>query len=215
MTAPRSTPGANPGARDLELLHGTDIYLIDQLLRGRIAPGARVFDAGCGGGRNLRWFLAHGHPIVAVDMDSAAVEGALMRSAGWAPEGAPTPEFRVARLEDCGSAYQADIVLCNAVLHFARDPEHFAAMLSGAWRVLAPGGLFFARLASSIGIEDRVQPLGDQRFKLPDGSQRFLVDEAELLRWTEELGGELLDPLKTTNVQGLRAMTTWVMRRRL
>ncbi|MDX1578091.1 MAG: class I SAM-dependent methyltransferase, partial [Gemmatimonadota bacterium] len=30
-----------------------DIYLFDQLLRGRITPDMRVLDAGCGNGRNL------------------------------------------------------------------------------------------------------------------------------------------------------------------
>ena len=47
--------------------------------------------------------------------------------------------------------------------------------------------------------------------RLPDGSDRFLVDEAMLLEATERLGGRLLDPLKTTNVQNLRCMTTWVL----
>jgi len=34
-----------------------------------------------------------------------------------------------------------------------------------------------------------------------------------LLDWARRLGGELLDPIKTTVVQHQRAMTTWVMRR--
>jgi 2-polyprenyl-3-methyl-5-hydroxy-6-metoxy-1,4-benzoquinol methylase len=29
-----------------------DIYWFDQLLRGRIVPGMRILDAGCGFGRN-------------------------------------------------------------------------------------------------------------------------------------------------------------------
>jgi hypothetical protein len=33
------------------------------------------------------------------------------------------------------------------------------------------------------------------------------------MRLTAELGGELLDPLKTTVVQNQRSMTTWVMRK--
>ena len=37
-----------------------DIYLFDQILRKRIAPGMRVFDAGCGHGRNLVFFLNQG-----------------------------------------------------------------------------------------------------------------------------------------------------------
>ena len=74
-----------------------------------------------------------------------------------------------------------DVVIASAVLHFARDEAQWHAMVSGAWRVLAPGGMLFCRLASSIGMEDRVQPLGGRRFRLPDGSDRFLVDEAMLV----------------------------------
>lgn len=102
------------------------------------------------------------------------------------------------------------------MLHFARDDAHFDAMLRGCWRVLAPGGLFFCRLASSIGIESRVQRLeGSQgrRHRLPDGSERYLADEALLAAATQNLGGTLADPLKTTVVQNQRAMTTWVMRK--
>ena len=53
--------------------------------------------------------------------------------------------------------------------------------------------------------------LGDERYLLQDGSERFLVDEERLVAATERLGATLLDPIKTTVVQGLRAMTTWVL----
>ena len=46
---------------------------------------------------------------------------------------------------------------------------------------------------------------------MPDGDERFLVDEAFLMTATAELAGTLLDPLKTTVVQGTRSMTTWVV----
>ena len=108
----------------------------------------------------------------------------------------------------------ADVVISSAVLHFARDHVHFAAMLEGTWRMLAPQGLLFCRLASSIGMADRVRPIGGGRFLLPDSSERYLVDERGLLAWTQKLGGELVDPLKTTIVQDQRCMTTWVVRRR-
>jgi hypothetical protein len=99
------------------------------------------------------------------------------------------------------------------VLHFARDDEHFAALLHGSWRVLRAGGLFFCRLASSIGIEPEIRPVAGRRHRLPDGSERYLVDEALILEWTRRLGGDLADPIKTTVVQHQRAMTTWVARR--
>jgi hypothetical protein len=81
-------------------------------------------------------------------------------------------------------------------------------MVQEMWRVLGPNGVFFARLASNIGLEAVVGQAG-RMARLPDGSDRFLVDEAMLLRWTERLGGRLADPIKTTNVQQKRCMTTW------
>jgi hypothetical protein len=86
-------------------------------------------------------------------------------------------------------------------------------MLHESWRVLAPGGLFFCRLASTIGMEGRVQPAGGRRYRLPDGSERYLVDESLLLGLSRGLGGRLVDPLKTTVVQDARCMTTWVLRK--
>ena len=63
-------------------------------------------------------------------------------------------------------------------------------MVQEMWRVLAPNGLFFARLASNIGLESLVGPAG-RVVRLPDGSNRFVVDESMLLGWTERLGGRL------------------------
>jgi tellurite methyltransferase len=188
-----------------------DIYLFDQLLRGRIAPGMTVFDAGCGGGRNLVFFIRNGYQVFAADEDPGAVEH-IRRLA----PSVPPASFRAEPLESLSFPDSfADVVICSAVLHFARDDEHFSSMLRGAWRVLKPGGLFFCRLASSIGMETRVQPIGGRRFLLPDGSERYLVDEPMLMEWTARFGAELLDPLKTTVVQNQRSMTTWVLRRPL
>ncbi len=186
-----------------------DIYLFDQLLRGRIAPGMRIFDAGCGGGRNLVYFLREGYDVYGVDADSSAV-AAIRRFASHLP----AANFRAEPLEAMSfpDAF-ADVVLSSAVLHFARDDAQFDAMLRGTWRVLKPGGLLFCRLASSIGMEQQVHRLAGRRFLLPDGSERYLVDEQILMRFTADLGGELVDPLKTTVVQNQRCMTTWVLRK--
>ena len=76
---------------------------------------------------------------------------------------------------------------------------------------LLQGRIRIRRFVVCIGIEERVELLEGRRHLLPDGSQRFLVDESFLLGLTRELGGILADPLKTTNVQNLRCMTTWVV----
>jgi ubiquinone/menaquinone biosynthesis C-methylase UbiE len=106
-----------------------------------------------------------------------------------------------------------DVVISSAVLHFARDEEHWDAMLREMWRVLRRGGLFFARLATDLGHETRVRPLGNRRFIMPDGDERFLVDEEYIMDATRRVRGTLVDPLKTSVVQNMRSMMTWVARR--
>src|SRR5439155_10484661 len=130
-----------------------DIYLFDQLLRGRIGREMRVFDAGCGSGRNLVYFLKEGYDVFGVDTDPNAVEQTRRLAACCAPA-LPASNFRVESIEETAftDAF-ADLVLSSAVLHFARSGDHFRAMLHGTWRVLKPGGLLFCRLASSIGME--------------------------------------------------------------
>jgi tellurite methyltransferase len=190
-----------------------DIYLFDQLLRGRIKIGMRILDAGCGSGRNLVHFLQAGHEIYAADKDTAAIEEVRRLARRLAPR-LPAENFRIEPVEamtfhDCC----ADFVISSAVLHFARNDAHFQAMLAGTWRVLKPGGILFCRLASSIGMADRFRRVEGRRFVLPDSTERYLVDEQMLMDLTESLGGELADPLKTTVVQNQRCMTTWVLRK--
>ena len=108
-----------------------------------------------------------------------------------------------------------DVVLSSAVLHFARDEEQWLAMVNEMWRMLKPGGLFFARLASMIGMKDQVKLIEGRRYHLPDGSDRFLVDQGMLKRVTAALGGEFVEPIKTTVVENMRAMTTWVVKKKL
>lgn len=199
---------------DLERQFGAiDIYLFDQLLRGRLPPGHCVLDAGCGTGRNLVYLLQSGYDVFAADADPQAIE-AVRRLAGRLAPHLPADNFRAEPLESMSfpDAF-ADAVISSAVLHFAKDDEQFHGMLRGAWRALKPGGLFFCRLASTIGMEARMDRIAGRRFRLPDGSQRYLVDEEMLLALTRELGGTLLDPLKTTVVQDQRCMTTWVVRK--
>jgi SAM-dependent methyltransferase len=200
--------------RDLETQFGAiDIYLFDQLLRHRIHSGMRVLDAGCGGGRNLVYLLQNGYEVFANDESPDAVAAVQALASRLAPR-LPAANFRVEPVERMSFAdASADVVISSAVLHFARDDEQFEAMVQEMWRVLAPRGVLFARLASSIGIETGIRRIAGRRCHLPDGSERYLVDAALLADLTRRLGGELLDPLKTTVVQDQRAMTTWVLRK--
>lgn len=172
-----------------------------------------ICDAGCGNGRNLVYLLREGYNVFAVDADPGAIASVRDLAAELAPS-LPRQNFRVDRLEALMfPASFADVVISNAVLHFAADNRQFLEMLHGTWRLLRPGGLFFCRLASSIGLEDRISLVNERRFLLPDGSERYLVDERLLTGLLLTLGAELLDPIKTTVVQDQRSMTTWVLRK--
>ncbi|MGH9689780.1 MAG: class I SAM-dependent methyltransferase [Candidatus Acidiferrales bacterium] len=191
-----------------------DIYLFDQLLKGRISPGMRIVDAGCGSGRNLVYLLREGYEVYAADSDSQAVHSVRSLARKLAPA-LPASNFRVEAVEHMSfDDACADVVVSNTVFHFARDDAHFQSMLLGSWRVLKPGGLFFCRLASSIGMESQFERIQGRRFRSPDGAERYLVDEALLASIVERLGGQLADPLKTTVVQNQRSMTTWVLRKK-
>jgi SAM-dependent methyltransferase len=190
-----------------------DIYVFDQLLKGRIAPGMTVLDAGCGGGRNLIYLLREGYRVFACDIRAAEVDEVRALALELNPS-LPASNFRVEPVEAMTfpDAF-ADVVFCNTVLHFARDDAHFQAMLDGLWRVLKPGGILFCRLGSTIGMESQVVRISARRFSSPDGSERYLVDAEQLLAHTRRLGAQLADPIKTTVVHAQRAMTTWVLRK--
>jgi tellurite methyltransferase len=201
---------------DLQAEFGAiDVYLFDQLLRGRITRTDRIVDAGCGGGRNLVFLLRGGFDVWGIDADPDQIREARLLGRALAPA-LPPDRFRVEPVEQSTLADAcATVVISSAMLHFARDDGHFDAMVRGIWRILAPGGMLWCRLASTIGMESRVVPLdrSGRRYRLPDGTVRYLVDEARLTALTHELGGQLLDPLKTTVVQDQRSMTTWVVRK--
>ncbi|MEP6833030.1 MAG: class I SAM-dependent methyltransferase [Gemmatimonas sp.] len=190
-----------------------DIYLFDQLLRGRITSNMSVLDCGCGGGRNLVYLLQNGFNVRGVDQEPRAIAAIRALAAELAPN-LPAENFRAEAVEAMSfDNASTDVVLSSAVLHFARDEQHLRAMITEMWRVLKPGGMLFCRLASTIGMEGRFAHIEGRVFRLLDGSVRFLVDAELLISLTQELGGELFDPIKTTVVHEQRCMTTWVLRK--
>lgn len=196
-----------------EAFGNIDIYLFDQLAKGTYDECNVILDAGCGTGRNLLYFLNSGAKVFGLDQNPEAILQ-LRNLASQFPQINPEENFKVSAVEQLSFEPESfDLVISSAVLHFAENLNHFEAMLNSMWRVLKPGGYFFCRLASDIGIESLVRFVGNGRYLLPDGSERFLVNQEMLLRLTENLGGELHEPIKTTNVQSLRSMTTWCVRK--
>ncbi len=112
-----------------------------------------MLDAGCGYGRNLVYLLREGCEVFALDANAEGVAHVRALAGELAPQ-LPPENFRVGAIEamDFPDAF-ADVVICSSVLHFARDEQHFLAMVSELWRVLRPGGMLFCRLGSRIGME--------------------------------------------------------------
>lgn len=200
-------------ARLQEALGDTDIYLLDQFLKGRVREGMRVLDAGCGGGRNLRFLLQAGFEVYGADVSPGAIKQLQQMAQLLAPH-LPAGHFRVEPVE--GMTFEEnsfDFIISSAVLHFASDEPHFEQMLLRMWQVLRPQGILFCRLASSIGIEGKIQLIDGRRYALPDGTTRFLADEDLLLRTAALLGARQIEPIKTVNVQHQRCMTTWCLQK--
>ena len=201
-----------PAAHLREQFGDIDVYLFDQLLRGRIALGMKILDAGCGAGRNLVFLMRFGFEVWGVDETPGMIAHVRQLAASITPR-LDADRFRVERVEAMSlKDGSMDVVISSAVLHFARDEQHWHAMVHEMWRVLAPGGILFARLATTVG-QPRLQPLGGGRYVQPDGDTRFLVDHAQLIDVTAALGGSLVDPIKTSVVHDHRSMGTWVVRK--
>src|SRR5436190_10862382 len=109
----------------LELYGNIDIYLFDQLLKGRYDNARKVLDVGCGGGRNLFYFLRNGYEVFGIDPNARAIETVKQLSAELAPDN-PLENFIVCNAENLPHSDNAfDLVICSAVLHFAKDEQQF------------------------------------------------------------------------------------------
>ncbi len=189
-----------------EIIGNTDIYLIDQILKGRYQPTDLILDAGCGSGRNLHYFHENSFDFFAVDSNVEHIENLQERYPKFAAN------CKVATIETLPfSANTFDHILCNAVLHFAKNETHFKTMFGELVRVLKKGGSLFIRMTSDIGIEGTPKHLHDGVYYLPDASERFLLTRTLLAELLAAHQLSLLEPVKSTNVHDLRSMTTLML----
>ena len=173
------------------------------------AGSGTVLDVACGPGVVTAALAGKAQAVTAFDATPAMLEKARKRCA---EAGLQNVQFKQGNAEslpfDSGAF---DGFVTRVAIHHFPDPKR---VLKEIFRVLRPGGVLFARTASSIGIEAQLVSTGPRRWRSPDGVERFLVDEPMLTAWAGHQGGELLDPLKTTIVHDQRSMTTWVLRKR-
>mgnify|MGYP005851572721 CR=1 FL=1 len=193
------------------LLGNVDIYLLDQILKGRFTKEMKILDAGCGEGRNAIYFINQGYQIFGIDPNEVAVQYCRYLSKSLNPE-FDIHRFQVGRLEEIPFHDEAfDAVICSAVLHFAESVENFWQMIREIHRVLKPGGIFWFRMTTGFGgILEESQALEGRRYLLPDGSERFLLTQLDVDN-LEELGFRHLENPKSVLVHGQQAMGVFVM----
>ena len=184
----------------------TDVYLIDQILKGRFLPTQKILDAGCGSGRNMYWFLQNDFNVAGIDSSPSAIE--LLKK----QYPSITDRFHIAPVEQMPfSDEEFDHVISSAVLHFAHSTFHFHQMFSEMVRVLKKRGMLFIRMTCDIGLEEKVIHVKDGTYYIPDGSKRFLLTRALLKDCLEQYPLVLLEPFKTVLVDDVRSMSTVVL----
>ena len=191
-----------------QAIGGTDIYVLDQLLKDRFKPEETILDAGCGKGRNLKWFYNAGFKVSGIDLDQNNID---FCKALYSEQ---KDNFQQASVEEIPfKTANFNHVICNAVLHFATDLNHFNEMFKELLRVLKPNGTLFIRIASNFGMENKVKSIGDGNYILPDGSKRFLLTAEILEHIQNNYNFTLIEDIKTTIVHNKRCMTTLVIKK--
>ena len=185
----------------MDHLGNTDVYLIDQMMKGRYHQAERILDAGCGHGRNIDLFMRAGFEVYGVDHD---LEKIVFCQSKY-PE--HTPRFSVQDLQRL--SFEHDFfhhIISSAVFHFCDSTAHFHALFSEQVRVLKPGGTFFIRMTSLFGLPEKLAvSIGNGRYHLPDYGDRFLMTYPLITQLTEKYPVSLLEPVKTVNVRDHRA----------
>jgi len=191
-----------------ENIEEIDIYILDQILKGNYQQNETILDAGCGSGRNLKWFYNAGYTIYGIDKNFDDIEYCKKVYANQ------ETHFKQASLENIPFAENSfDHVLCNAVLHFAEDLSQYLRMFQELLRILKPQGTLFIRTASIFGLEKEVEHIFKGVYNLPDGSQRFLLTKEILEDIMNTNSIQLLEDVKTTIVKDKRCMTTLVLKK--
>ena len=188
-----------------------DIYLLDQVMKGRIAADAKILDAGCGSGRNSEYFIRNDFDISGVDIDGRAIEVLKAQIPNWNTDIDVDRFITTDLIEIPFPKHTFDYIISSAVLHFSKDRAHFTRMFGELVRVLQPGGILFIRMTTKHTLAHLSQHVQDDVYHIPDGSTRYLLDIDYLKDLMAEHQLSFADPHKTVNVADVRTMAVVVL----
>lgn len=189
-------------------LGNIDLYLLDQILKGKIDKEYKILDAGCGEGRNLTYFINNDYDIYGVDANPTAIKMLRMRAKNYEPD-----RFIQTSIEEMIFPPKVfDYIISSAVLHFAKDHDHFNSMIQAMVKVLKPGGTLFVRMTTNLAFE-HLSKTTSGVYALPDGSNRYLFDVNKLEDFLKDHLLELVEPLKSVVVYNQRSMGTMLFKK--
>lgn len=195
------------------LLGNIDIYLLDQVLKGRFTKEMKILDAGCGEGRNTVYFIQEGYQIFGIDPNELAIQYCRYQAKSLDPN-YDMYRFLEGRLEEIPfHDLSFEAVICSAVLHFAKGVDNFWQMIDEIHRVLKPGGIFWFRMCTGFSkVLSDSEPLGEGKYHLPDGSERF-VFTPEYVDKLLAKGFKFIENPKTVLVLGQREMGVFLLQK--
>ncbi len=172
-----------------------------------VAPGERVLDMGCGGGRHAFALYRRGADVVALDMDATELKDvagmfAAMREAGEVPKGARAAAVRgnASCLPFADESF--DRIVAAEVLEHLPEDERAMAELA---RVLKPGGTI-AVTVPRYGPEKVCWALSEAYHEVEGGHVR--IYRGDVLR--ERLTAAGLEPVDGHHAHGLHAPYWWL-----
>lgn len=196
-----------------EELGNIDLYWLDFILKGYLAVDAKILDAGCGEGRNLMYCLKNDMDVFGIDQNPEAINFLKLIARRYQLADLDA-RFQVMKLDKILFPPEAfDVVICSAVLHFAKNTEHFNTMISELVRLLKPGGKIFIRTMTDRFLPEKVMENEKGLYQFPGEQIRYIVSAKLFCSELKSYGLSLIEPYKEVVVEDRHAMGTFMLQK--
>lgn len=187
-------------------LGNIDLFLLDQILKGRFENTDRILDAGCGEGRNLTYFIRNEYDVWGIDNNATALK--MLRMTGRSLHKGFDPEkFIATEITEIPFPPQSfDVIICLAVLHFSPSEKAFFTALDEMMKVLRKDGSLFVSMYSNFGMAKEVVHQEDVDNKVLNGSY-FLLTEFLYNTLLQRYALREIESVKTVITQNIYPIT--------